>query len=300
LRWKKERKSKKDGNNVTSSDWGQVIESFLTDETNTRRGDVARCVIEFIDRLTCWVEAQRGLRLLGSSVLMVFEGDSSVQQPQAAIARILDFEHVSQGSETVPDAKYLAAIQNLRWMLERFASYNQLELFKEEQNVVLNELQQAEAQLRINSEHAAKMAKVARSLAPKTCNPYATRLLYDDIRQEELTQAVTAEEDNALAALLQAVLLKHGINAGEDAFVELLAWRVSPLITDRSALKQLLNKYAFDDHSDLLDDLMKWKETESAVLRPSSAIVDCKLSAAAKLPRFQDLLLEGKNVNLRQ
>jgi len=297
---KKERKSKKDGNQVTSNDWGHEIENFLTDETNTRRGDVARCVIEFIDKLTCWVGAQRGLRLLGSSILMVYEGDSTVAEPKAAQARIMDFEHVSQGSATVPDAKYLAAIQNLRWMLERFHSYDQLELFKTEQSVVMNELRQAEAQLKINSAHAAKMSQVAMSLAPKPSNPYATRLLYDDIRLEELNAAVTAEEDHTLAALLQAVLLKHGINAGEDAFVELLAWSITPLITDRTALKQLLNKYSFDDCSDLLDDLMKWKETESCVLRPSSAIVDCKLSAAAKLPQFKDLLLEGKNVDLRQ
>ena len=105
---------------------------------------MARCVIEFIDKLTCWVGAQRGLRLLGSSILMVYEGDSTVAEPKAAQARIMDFEHVSQGSATVPDAKYLvaasprpprpltttvqAAIQNLRWMLERFHSYDQLEV----------------------------------------------------------------------------------------------------------------------------------------------------------------------------
>ena len=86
------------------------------------------------------------------------------------------------------------------------------------------------------------------SLAPKPSNPYATRLLYDDIRLEELNAAVTAEEDHTLAALLQAVLLKHGINAGEDAFVELLSWSITPLITDRTALKQLLNKYSVSLH----------------------------------------------------
>ena len=37
----------------------------------------------------------------------------------------------------------------------------------------------------------------------------------------------------------------------------------------------------FDDGSSLLDDLMKWKETDSAVLRPSSAIVDCKVMLLA-------------------
>ena len=36
---KKERKSKKDGNQVTSNDWGHEIENFLTDETNTRVTD---------------------------------------------------------------------------------------------------------------------------------------------------------------------------------------------------------------------------------------------------------------------
>lgn len=295
-----ERKSKKDGNSVTSNDWGHVIESFLTDATATRRGDVARCMIEFIDKLTVWVEAQKGLRLLGSSVLMVYEGDTTVGTPQAPVCKIMDFEHVTQGSGADADSKYLAAVQNLRWMLERFASFDQLELFQKEQTVVLNELAQAEAQLKINSAHAAKMAQVAMSLAPKPTDPYANRLLYNDIRHEELSAAVTAEQDNALAALLQAVLLKHGINAGQDAFVEILKWGVTPLITDKTACKQLLHKFAYDESNELLDDLLKWKETESAVLRPMSALVDCKLSAASELPRFQDLLLPGKNVDLRR
>ena len=118
-------------------------------------------------------------------------------------------------------------------MLERFACWTNLERFKADAFAKKQEVKDANAQLRVNVEHAKKMAQVAKKLAPQPSGQYANRLLYGDIRQAELSEAVEGEQDNCLAALLRATLVRHGINAGHDSFIQLLEWKTSPMITDR-------------------------------------------------------------------
>lgn len=278
-----------------------MLEDYFRDETNTLRSDVARVAIEFIDRLRVWVSQQMGMRLVGSSLFIVYEGDSTVDEPKPPVVKIMDFEYAHFGPpDTGADTSYMNGIENLRWMLERFACYDSLQNFGRDAITVKKELSDVEEQLRVNSEHAKKMAQVAKSLAPKQCTGYANQLLFSDIRQQEVSEHVQEEQDNCMAALLQAILVKHGINAGHDSFVELLQWKLQPIITDRTYLKSMMDKHAFSGHPDLMDDLLKWKTSDTANIGSVRHIVDGRPSSAQVLPSFKDLMHEDKYVNLVQ
>eukprot|EP00658_Telonema_sp_P-2_P024846 TRINITY_DN19998_c0_g1_i2.p1 TRINITY_DN19998_c0_g1~~TRINITY_DN19998_c0_g1_i2.p1 ORF type:complete len:237 (+),score=68.91 TRINITY_DN19998_c0_g1_i2:179-889(+) len=229
-----------------------------------------------------------------------YEADASVDSPKTPVVKMMDFEYCEDGSSPDPDHSYLTGVRNLKWMLKRFGSHVVLSSFGAKAVALKQESAQTADQLRVNSEHARKLAQVASNLAPKSSNPYANRLLYEDIREAAVSRNVEAQQDNCLAALLNALLLRHGVNAGPDAMVELLEWKLRPMITDRTFLKEMMNKFAFDDHPALLDDLMKWKASDDAQLRESRPIIDVNLSAASELPSFKDLLSEECKVNLVQ
>eukprot|EP00656_Telonema_subtile_P009117 TRINITY_DN14277_c0_g1_i2.p1 TRINITY_DN14277_c0_g1~~TRINITY_DN14277_c0_g1_i2.p1 ORF type:complete len:306 (-),score=95.94 TRINITY_DN14277_c0_g1_i2:79-996(-) len=288
------------GGAVSSAQWGPTLEDYFRDETKTLRSDVARAAISFIDQLIAWVSAQPGMRLIGSSLFVVFEGDSTVGEPLAPVVKILDFEHAFAGSSPEPDKPYLNGITNLRWMMERFASYDTLQTFGAEAMLVKKDMESLAEKLRINSEHAKKMKELALSMAPKASNQFANRLLYDDIRQEDVNKNVQVEQDNCLAALLQSVLVQHGINAGPEAFEELLLWKLEARITDKTHLRDVCQKYAFNDSPALLDDLMKWKASDTAEIGEKRHIVEGGMSAARVLPSYKSLMHESKFVNLVQ
>jgi hypothetical protein len=66
------------GGQVQAATFANELEEFLTDASKNLRAEVAGTVVSFLDQLEPWVAAQTTLELIGSSLLIVYEGDTTV------------------------------------------------------------------------------------------------------------------------------------------------------------------------------------------------------------------------------
>jgi len=279
------------GETVTANRFAEVLEQFLTDDVPTLRSEVATAVVDFLNVVEGWVSCQTGLKLLGTSVMIVYEGDSTVASPLAPVVKMVDFEHVEASTDNSCDEGYLTGIRNLRWMLERVVAWGELQTAKAQTRAGQTDLHQARDALRAAVAKCGAAAKKAAALSPdRGLSASTSKVLHEDIMKEDVAKAVMQQEDSVIAGFLKAVLSRHRINAGPDAFVELLQWRTQPLIMDRVFVKDLLSKYGINDS--VVDDLLKWKESSDTRLRDLSYVYDVKLSAAPVLPSYYDLLVE--------
>merc|ERR1719486_1110930 len=157
---------------------------------------------------------------------------------------MIDFEHVEYDGDAGCDDEYLSGIRNLRWMLERLVAWCELEAAKEDTRMGRHELHAARQQLRSAMAANSTAEQKAEALSPDRGLSASTyRVLHEDIAKEEIARAVMQQEDSVIAGFLKAVLAKHKINSGPDAFVELLQWKMQPIIMDRVFLKDLFQKY---------------------------------------------------------
>jgi len=287
--------SKEWGGKVTTTKFAEVLEDFLTDAVGTLRAEVAGVMVSALDKVEAWVSAQTGLRLLGTSLLVVYEGDTTVAEPTPACIKMIDFEHVELASENVADKGYLTGIRNLRWMLERLVAWCELQAAKEDTRAGRGALHEVRSQLREAQTKCSAAEKKAQALAPdKGLSASTYRVLHEDIAQDDVANAVTQQEDSVIAGFLKSVLCQHHINPGADAFVELLQWRTQPLVLDRCFVKDLFQKYGMNEAA--VDDVLKWKETSDTRLRRLAYVVDVKLSATEVLPSYYDLLVKQDEI----
>jgi len=286
---------KKWGGSVEIPMFSNELEEFFTDSSGELRAEVAGSVVNFLDRLEPWMKAQLGLRLTGSSLLVVYEGDTTVEEPAAPVVKMIDFMHVKMVRDNTCDESYLVGVRNLRWMLERLVAYCELVAGKMDTKEGKKELRSAKKSLDAAAQKLAAAEKKCLALSPdRGTNTNSVRLWHEDIMKENVARQVMEQEDNVIAAFLKAVLAKHKINAGEDAFVELLQWRLQPLVLDRVFAMDLCDKYGLNTAA--VDDLLKWKETSDTRLRELRYVYDVKLSAAPSLPSYYDLLVKQDDV----
>ena len=71
-------RNKEWSNTLTTHKFPEELENFLTDSSGTLRAEVAGTVLQFLDQLEPWVMSQTGIQLLGTSLLVVYEGDVTV------------------------------------------------------------------------------------------------------------------------------------------------------------------------------------------------------------------------------
>lgn len=283
------------GGQVTAEKFANELEDFLTDASLKVRAEVAVAIVDFVNQVEPWVEAQLGLRLVGTSLLIVYEGDTTVADQKAPVVKMIDFANVEVVEESSSDAGYLTGIRNLRWMLERLVAYCELQAAKEDTKSGQRELRAAQKELRDSAAKCTASMKKCQALAPaKGSNSSSIKVLHEDILKEDVASAVTQQEDNVTAAFLKSILAKHKINPGMEAFVELLEWRETPLITDRLFVTDLCNKFGLSTAA--TDDLLKWKGTSDTRLTQLRSIYNIKLSAAPVLPSYYDLFVAQEEV----
>lgn len=283
------------GGNVSVNGFWEALEEFFTDASGTVRSDVARTLLSSIDRVIEWVEAQSQVRLNGTSLLVVYEGDLTQASPAGPVVKMIDFEHVVTDADVGVDEDYLGGIRNLRWMTERLEAHSSLHTGLRECDAGRRELSEARAQLKNTRSATETAGKQALENSP-TKGYSESKLLHEDIIKDDVAMSVTEQEDAVIAAFLKSVLAKHDINPGQEAFVELLKWKYEPLIMDRVYLKDMFDKYGLNTHA--LDDVLKWKATTSCRLRELRYIYDAKLSAGSVLPSYYDLLVTGEETRV--
>ena len=247
----------------------------------------------FVDKLEPWVAQNKGLALKGSSIVIMYEGDTTVKEAAPPVVKIIDFMHVSVNSSGKADESYLNGVRILRWHLERLVAWGALESAKEDTLTGMRELRIAKKQLKTAASKCSSAAEACLNASP-TKGQYTSGLPHEDIIKEEVSSSVMMSEDNVIASFLKAVLAKHKINPGEEAFVELLRWRFDPLIMDRLYLTDICERYGLNTAA--CDDILKWKETSDAQLRDMRYIYDVKLSGSDALPSYADLLTKQDGI----
>jgi len=177
----------------------------------------------------------------------------------APVVKLIDFENVSMNSSGACDESYLTGVRNLRWNLERLVAWGALEAAKEEAMNGMRELRSARKQLKADATKCGAAQEQCIAAAPEKGSQGGFTVAHEDIIKEEVATSVQEQEDNVIAGFLKAVLAKHKINPGEDAFVELLEWRYNTLIMDKVYLTDICERYGLNTAA--VDDLLKWKET---------------------------------------
>lgn len=99
------------------------LASFVNSEIELDAGAVWLPVIEFIDNLERWVEAQRGpsWRLVSVSLLVIYEGEAINSHAARVKCSLVDFAHTFLVSDG-PDENFLLGLQSLRSTLARLCS----------------------------------------------------------------------------------------------------------------------------------------------------------------------------------
>lgn len=255
--------------------------------------EVAAAMVGFIDKLEPWVSQNKGLALTGSSIVVLYEGDTTVSEPAPPVVKIIDFMNVSVNSSGKADESYLNGVRILRWNLERLVAWGALEAAKEDTLTGMRELRTAKKQLKSVAAKCESAAQACLAASPEKGRD-SHGLLHADIIKEEVDTSVMMAEDNVIASFLKAVLAKHKINPGQDAFVELLKWKYEPLCLDRLYLTDICERYGLNTAA--CDDILKWKETSDAQLRDMRYIYDVKLSGRDALPSYYALLTKQEDV----
>lgn len=271
--------------------FGGIIEEFLRDASGKMRTDVANKLLASLDNVESWIVGQPGLRMLGSSLIVVYEGDITVESPATPVVKMIDFANVEMSANYGIDEGYLVGLRNLRWMTQRLIGWVELEASRKEKEAGDSDLRAVRAQLKASKEKMLKMKQKVIDLAPDKGASSSSKMLHEDIRYEELNMSVAEQEDYVIAGFLKAILMRHKINPGQDAFVELLQWRYRPLILDRVFVKDLFMRYGLSTSA--VADVLKWKDTSDTRLRDLRYVYDGKLSANQVLPDYYELLVKA-------
>ena len=181
---------------------------------------------------------QAGLSLVGSSVLILYEGDTTVvsrdddlkpanvscscldspalcavklfwlsvtlllqESAAAPVVKLIDFENVSMNSSGACDESYLTGVRNLRWNLERLVAWGALEAAKEEAMNGMRELRSARKQLKADATKCGAAQEQCIAAAPEKGSQGGFTVAHEDIIKEEMATSVQEEEDNVIAGL---------------------------------------------------------------------------------------------------